>query len=65
MSDYSLFSQLCKDAGYTFEPFVVKTADAWNLTVFHITGYTDDVYNQQYKMERDLLDKNKLPVLII
>jgi len=43
MSDYSLFSQLCKDAGYTFEPFVVKTADAWNLTVFHITGYTDDV----------------------
>ena len=37
--DYSLFAEVCAKYGYTFEPFVVKTADAWNLTVFHITGY--------------------------
>ena len=38
--DYSLFAEQCERFGYTFEPFTVKTDDAWHLTAFRITGYT-------------------------
>ena len=41
--EYTLFAEQCFKYGYTFEPFVVKTADLWNVTVFHITGYRNDV----------------------
>lgn len=44
MLDYFLFAAECAKYGYSFEPFTVKTADAWNITVFHITGY---VHNEK------------------
>jgi len=62
MLEYALFAEQCIKYGYTFEPFVVKTEDAWNITVFQITGYIDDLEAQA---ARDLLTDDKMPVLSI
>ena len=63
MLDYSLFAGLCHKYGYTFEPFVVKTADDWNLSIFHITGYLGGDPKKQ--AVRDMLNNQKLPVLAV
>ena len=60
--DYSAFETLCIKWGYTFKPYIVKTADAWNLTIFQITGYTNGGWEQA---ERDKLAYGKFPVLAI
>ena len=57
--DYTLFAQECEKYGYTFEPYIVTTADEWSLTVFHITGTTDEQTSDRYS------DDDKMPVLSI
>ena len=62
MLDYSLFAAQCLKYGYHFEPYVVKTDDLWNLTVFRITGYINDEGKQA---ARDKLTGGKLPTVAI
>ena len=47
MLDYNKFAFQCEKYGYNFEPFTVRTEDAWHLTVFHITGYRSDKKAQE------------------
>ena len=62
MLDYIKFAFQCEKYGYNFEPFTVRTEDAWHLTVFHITGYKFDKKAQE---ARDQLVDDKYPVLSI
>ena len=41
MYDYTDFTEHADMHGYTYEPFTVRTTDAWHLSIFRITGYKD------------------------
>ena len=37
--DYTELTNLADKHGYTYEPFTVRTVDAWHLSIFYISGY--------------------------
>ena len=62
--EYHKFTEQCDKYGYTYEPFTVRTADAWHLTLFHITGYKGWGSDKKQD-ERDQLTDDKYPILSI
>ena len=44
--EYSEFHEVCMEWGYTWESYKVLTEDSWELTLFRITGTTDELFEQ-------------------